>query len=175
MVSTITARFSSGSPFIYRFESFTMLCTLEFEYLNKLTKRQVRDFSSPEAFHAVNVQSFKAQGVKLSAKSSCKFPLPIKTLPCDFSVLSRNSTFCTIPTTRFVNLTTQTLIQGFQLIQGLLKKLWTLYLFAIAQCQERFQSKVKPSTFTRLGKGSELNGQHFDKKSISNSRHICHA
>lgn len=123
-----------------------------FQYLNKLVESEVRHFSAPKSFHAVNIERFKAQCIVFPTKLSSKFPVPIFALPCYFSVLPCYCTFGTIPAVRFENFTAQVFVHCFQLVQGLLQELWRRYLATIRTREKRFQSEVKPCALTCLGK-----------------------
>ena len=107
-----------------------MFDTFILQYLDKLIKREVGDFTSPQAFHSVYVQRFKSKRIKAPTEVGGEFPMPVKTLPADFPIQYRQLTHCTPPVIRTLFLTRKAFIQHAELFQGLLKKLWTLYLFA---------------------------------------------
>ena len=77
---TIRTRFRCRSPPSNLTELTIMFQTLIFQYLNKSVKGEVRDFTPPEAFHAVKVQRLGGDKVKPSAEVSGKFPMPIAPL-----------------------------------------------------------------------------------------------
>ena len=139
--------FCGSRPLSDFMEGFAMFGTFELQNLNKLMKSEVRDFSSPESFHAVYIQGFKAQGIKLSTKFRSKFPVMICPLPCNFSMLPRQSTLGTIPVVRPFLFPTQTLIQRSQRIQRLFQKLRRFYFVPSGTCQKCFQSRNQSQHF----------------------------
>ena len=127
-----------------------MFETLEFQYLNKLVKGEVRDFSTPEAFHAVKVERLGGDKVKPSAEVSGKFPMPISALVGDMPIQSCELTHTSPPVVRAFDFTAECLVQFPKLVQRLFQKLWRLYFLAIAQCQKCvFHTEVCTYTFTR--------------------------
>ena len=112
-----------------------MLDTFILQQHNKLVKCQVGDLPSPEAFHTVYVQRFKSKCIKPFAEVGSEFPVPVKALPADFAIQYRQFPDRTPPIIRTFFLTRKAFIQYAELFQGLLKKLWTLYLFACRKCQ----------------------------------------
>ena len=68
MNPTITTRFRCSSPSTDLFQKTLMFAALILQYLNELVERKVRDFTSPEAFHAVKVQGFNGNRIKLLTK-----------------------------------------------------------------------------------------------------------
>ena len=151
MVSTITARLCCRCPLTDFDKSFAVLCTLLFEYLQKLVEGVVRDFASPEAFHAVKIQRFKAKCIKLCAKFVSKLPLPIKALTRNLSMESCQSTSGTIPIARTFGFPTQHLVERLQRFQGLFEKLRGLNLVTFVTCEKCFVSIIKSCALTRLG------------------------
>ena len=151
MVSTITARLRCSSPLADFHKVFAMLCTLLFEYLQKLVEGVVRDFASPEAFHAVKIQRFKAKCIKLCAKFVSKLPLPIQPLSCYLSMKSCQSTGNTIIVARTFDLTRKCFVERSQCFQGLFEKLRGLNLVTFVAGEECFVSIIKTCALTRLG------------------------
>ena len=112
-----------------------MFDTLVLQQLHKLVKGEIGDLPSPEAFHSVYVQRFKSKRIKAPTEVSGEFPMPVKALPADFAIQYRQFPDRTPPVSRTFFLTRKVLIEHAELFQGLLKKLWTLYLFACGKCQ----------------------------------------
>ena len=126
-----------------------MFDTFILQQRNQLPEREVGDLSSPQAFHAVYVQLFKSKCIKTSTKVGSKFPVPVKALSCDFAIQYRQFPDRTPPIIRTFFLTRKVLIEHAELFQGLLKKLWTLYLFACGKCQICvFHTEVCPNALT---------------------------
>ena len=46
-----------------------MFETFELQYLNKLIESEIGDFTSPQAFHACQVQRFKSKCIKASTRA----------------------------------------------------------------------------------------------------------
>ena len=131
-----------------------MFKTFELQNLNKLTKCQVRDFTSPKAFHSFQVQRFKGKCIKASTKVSRQFPMPILALPTDFPIQSCELSDSMPPIIRTFFLTRKAFIELAKLFQGLFQELRRLYLFACGKRQESvFHSEVCTYTFTRSGQG----------------------
>ena len=63
-----------------------MFQTLELQYLNKLSKGKIGDFSSPEAFHRITVERLSGDRIEPSTQIRRKLPMPISTLHDDFTV-----------------------------------------------------------------------------------------
>ena len=102
---------------------------------NKLVKCQIGDFPSPEAFHSCQVQRFKSESIKASTKVSRQFPMPIQALPTDLAIPPCDFPNSTPPIIRTFDFARkETLVKVAELFQGLLEKLWALYLFA---CRKR--------------------------------------
>ena len=126
-----------------------MFDTLILQQLHKLVEGQIGDLPSPEAFHTVYVQRFKSECIKAPTEVGGEFPVPVKALPADFAIQYRQFPDSTPPIIRAFLLTRKTFIELAELFQGLLEKLWTLYLFACGKCQIRvFHSEVCPNALT---------------------------
>ena len=129
-----------------------MFETFELQYLNKLIESEIGDFTSPEAFHACQVQRFKSKCIKASTQVSGEFPMPILALPTDFPIQSCELPDSTPPVSRTFFLTRKAFIEYTELFQGLFQKLRRLYFLACAKRQKSvLHSEVCPHTFTRSG------------------------
>ncbi len=127
-----------------------MFETLELQYLNKLSESKVRDFASPEAFHARKVQRLSDNPIKPSAQVSGEFRVPISALVADMSVESRQLIDGTPPVVRAFDFMADGFIEFSELIQGLFQELWRLYLLSRVQREKRvFHAEVCTHTFTR--------------------------
>ena len=153
-MSAIGARFTGSCPLSDLTKVSLMFETFELQYLNKLTKCQVRYFTSPKAFHSSQVQRFKSECIKASTQVSGEFPMPILTLPSDFPIESCELPDSTPPVSRTFFLTRKVLVKCAELFQGLLQELRGLYLLTCAKRQVSvFHTEVCPHTFTRSGQG----------------------
>ena len=138
-----------------------MFETFEFQYLNKLIEGEVRDFTSPEAFHCLKVQRLGSNCIKPSAQVGRKFPMPIETLAGNFSIKPCEVSNGSVPIVRTLLLTASLLIQRPELVQGLFQGLRMLNLLTGVKCQIDFHTKVCAYTFT-------CSGQHFFAGVIGN-------
>ena len=111
-----------------------MFDTLVLQQPNKLVKCQIGDFTSPKAFHSCQVQRFKSEPIKASTKVSRQFPMPIQALPTHLAIQPCYFPNSTPPIIRTFDFSRQALVEVAEAFQGLLEKLWTLYLFA---CRKR--------------------------------------
>ena len=106
-----------------------MFFTLIFQYINKLIKGEVRDFASPEAFHAVKVQCLKDDRIKPLAKICSKFPMPVSALVGDMLIQPCDLTNTPPPAIRTFYLTRKRFVEAAKFGQRLFQELWRLYLF----------------------------------------------
>ena len=145
-----------------------MFETFELQYLNKLIESEIGDFTSPEAFHACQVQRFKSKSIKASTQVSGEFPMPIFALPSDFPIQSCEFSDSTPPVIRAFDFTRKAFIELAELFQGLFQKLRRLYLLACAKRQKSvLHTEVCPHTFTR-------SGQRFGRSVVSNNvKPVC--
>ena len=149
VIPAIGTRFRSRSPLPDLNELTLMFTTLGLQYLKKLIEGKVRDFTSPKPFHTVKVQRFGCDGVKPSAKVGGKFPMPVSTLVADFAIEYSECSDSTPPVIRTFDFTRYCFIELPKCVQGLLMKLWRLYLLACTQCQIRvFHTEVCPYALT---------------------------
>ena len=128
-----------------------MFETLELQYLHKLIESKVRDFASPEAFHAIKVKCLGDDGIKSSTKVSGKFPVPISALVGNFAVKVDEFTDGTPPIVRAFNLATDGFVEIAELVQGMLQRLRMLNLLTRVQGQISLHAEVRSYTFTRSG------------------------
>ena len=145
-----------------------MFETLELQNLNKLPKGKIRDFASPEAFHASKVQRLGGDKIKPFTQVCGKFPMPIFALVRNFAIQSCELTDSTPPIVRPFFLAAQFFIEATKFGQGLFQELWRLYFFASVQRQVCvFHTEVCTYTFTR-------SRQHFSSSIVSdNIKPIC--
>ena len=71
------------------FNTLTALFCLPEHLEHELTEAEIRDFASPQAFHAVKVQVLKETEVKLADEFQCEFPVVIFALSLNFAMGSR--------------------------------------------------------------------------------------
>ena len=162
MKTAIATRFRCRSPLTDLLQKTLMFLTLIFQYLNKLIERKVRDFASPEAFHAVKVQGFNGDGIKLLAQFRGELPMKVFALVADFPIQTCDLSHTPPPTVRTFNFTRKAFVEGSQFLQGVFQRLWVLFFLTRAQRQICvFHAKVCPNAFTcgrqtfhvRVGRG----------------------
>ena len=126
-----------------------MFDTLKLQYLNKLIEGEVGYFPAPQFLHACYIQCFKRKRIKASTEIGSEFPVPVKALSTDLPIQYRQFPDSTPPVARPFFLARKTFIQYAEVFQGLLEKLWTLYLFTCGKCQIRvFHTEVYPNALT---------------------------
>ena len=76
-------------PFINDTDIFDAFGSLPFDLLREFAEGYIRDFATPEAFHALKVQVFKEQPIKLAHEFQSQFPVVVSSLPFNLSVGSR--------------------------------------------------------------------------------------
>lgn len=123
-----------------------MFFTLIPQYLNKLVKGEVRNFTTPQPLHAIKIKGFQNDHVKRFAKVGGKFPMKVFTLVRYFSVESCELPNTTPPVARTLDFTRKVFVEFPQCVQGLLQRLWVLYLLTRAKCQVCvFHTEVYPN------------------------------
>ena len=86
MKTTIATRFRRSSPLTHLNKLTLMLLTLILQYPNKLIEGKVGNLTPPQAFHAVKVQRFNGNRIKLLAKFAGELPVKVFTLIADFPI-----------------------------------------------------------------------------------------
>ena len=157
MKTAITARFCCSRPLINLFQKTLMFTTLIPQYLNELVESKVRDFASPQSFHAVKVQRFKDNLIKLLTEFACELPVKIFTLVTNFLIEACKLPNTLPPTIRTFDFTTQCFIERPKFVQGLFQGLRVLYLFTRAKCQVCvFHAEICPNAFTCCRQRSKI-------------------
>ena len=135
-----------------------MFLTLIFQYLNKLVKSEVRDLTTPEAFHPVKVQRFGGDKVKSSTQVGGKFPMPVFTLVADFAIETCEFSDGTPPIVRAFDFTRKAFVEVTELFQRHFQGLWVLYLLTRVQGQVGIHTKIYPYAFTcsKIGFGRRI-------------------
>ena len=132
MKTTITTRFRRSCPLTDLNQLTLMFLTFIPQYLNKLVESKVGDFTSAQAFHAVKVQGFKDNRIKLFTEFTRQLPLKVFTLVADFTIEARDLPHALPPAVRTFDLTTQCLVERPKFVQGVFQGLWVLYLLTRA-------------------------------------------
>ena len=132
-----------------------MFQTLELQYLNKLSKGEVRDFASPKTFHTVKVECLGHDGIKPSAKVRCTFVVPIFALIRNLPIETGEFADSTPPVVRTFDLTRKAFMEFTELIQGVFQGLRMFDFFTRVQCQIRLQPEIYSYALTcsRIGFG----------------------
>ena len=87
---TNTTALCSGCPASNLQNSTYPLLCLPFEFHDELTEGEVRNLFTPKSFHAVKVQVFKEQNIKLLAEFYRQFPMVVCSLIFSFLVDTGN-------------------------------------------------------------------------------------
>ena len=149
MNPTITTRFRCRRPLTDLTQLTLMFLTLILQYLNKLVEGKVRDFTSPKPFHAVKVQGFNRNRIKLLTEFACQLPMKVFALIRDFPIETGDLSYTPPPTTRAFDFMRKAFVEGSQFLQGLFQRLRVLFLFTRVQRQIRvFHTEVCPNAFT---------------------------
>ena len=157
MKTTVATRFRCSCPLINLFEKTLMFTTLISQYLNKLVEGKVGDFTSPQPFHAIKVQSFNDNRVKLLTEFAGELPMKVFALVADFPIETRDLSHTLPPAVRTFDFTTQCFVERPKFLQGVFQGLGVLYLFTRAQCQIGiFHAKVCPNAFTCCRQRSKI-------------------
>ena len=151
MIPTIATRFRCGSPLTDLKELTIMFETLELQYLHKLIEGEVRDFSAPEAFHAIKVERLGSDTVKPSAKVSGKFVVPIFALVGDFTVKSGEVSDSTPLVVRAFDFARKAFVESAKFAQRLFQRLRVLDFLTGVQRQIGIHAEVCTYTFTCSG------------------------
>ena len=138
-----------------------MFDTLILQNLNKLVKGEVRDFASPQAFHALEVQRLGDDGIKPFTQVCRNLVVPVLALVGYMPIQPRKLPDGTPPIVRTFDFTRQAFAECSEFIQGLLQKLWRLFLFAGAKGQVGLHTEIYSYALTcsriRFGGGIVCN------------------
>ena len=155
-MSAIRTRFCGRCPLSDLNKLTLMFSTLILQYLNKLVKGEVRDFTSPEAFHTLKVQRLGNDRIKPFAQVSSNLVVPVLALVADMPIQPRKVSDSTPPVIRTFYLSADSFVEGAKFFQGVFEKLWRLFLFAVAKGQVGLHTKIYSYALTcsRTGFGS---------------------
>ena len=128
-----------------------MFKTLERQNLNKLTKRKVRDFTTPKAFHSLKVQCLGNNVVKPMTEVSGTFKVPVSALVGDLAIGPCEFTDSTPPITRSFLLSTHCFVEFTELVQGVFQRLRMVDLLTGRECQIGVHPEVYPYALTCSG------------------------
>ena len=157
MKTAIATRFCRSSPLTDLTKLTFMFLTLILQYLSKLIECEVRDFTTPETFHAVKVQGFNDNRTKLLTKFRGKLPVKVFALIAYLSIETRNLSHCSPPTVRTFLFTSQCFVETTKFLQGVFQTLRVLFLLTRAECQICvFHAEVCPNAFTCCRQRSKI-------------------
>ena len=144
-----------------------MFLALILQYLNKLIEPKIGDFPSPKPFHAVKVQGFNGNRIKLLTEFTCELPVKVFALVADFPIQACYLSYTLPPAMRTFLLTRKTFVERPKFVQGLFQRLGVLFLFTRAQGQVCvFHTEVCPDTLTRRWQGFRFYKLGYDIKPI---------
>ena len=157
MRPTIATRFRCSCPLIDLAKITLMFTTLIPQYLNELVECKIGDFTSPQAFHTIKVQSFNHNRIKLLTKFTRELPVKVFAVVADFPIQAGDLSHTSPPTVRTFLLTTQCLVERPKFVQRLFQRLWVLYLLTRAKGQVSvFHTEVCPNAFTCCRQRSKI-------------------
>ena len=104
-----------------------MFDALILQYLNKLSKGKVRDFPSPQAFHARKVQRLGNNGIKPFAQVGRNLVVPVLALVGDMPTQPRKFSDTTPPIVRTFDLSAHSFVECAKFFQGVFEKLWRVF------------------------------------------------
>ena len=149
MKTAIATRFCCSRPLTGLTQLTLMFDTLILQYLNELVERKVGDFTSPEAFHAIKVQGFNGNRIKLLTKFACQLPMKVFALVADFPIEPCELFHTPPPTVRTFPFTRKFFVETTKFLQGLFQRLWVLFFLTRAQRQICvFHAEVCPNALT---------------------------
>ncbi len=135
MKTAIATRFRCRSPLTNFNESTLMFLTLIPQYLNELVKCEVRDFTSPKPFHAVKIQSFKDNPIKLLREFAGELPLKVFALVADFPIETGDLSHALPPAVRTFYLSRKAFVERAKFLQVRFQGVWVLDLLTRAKRQ----------------------------------------
>ena len=155
-MSAIRTRFCGRCPLSDLNKLTLMFSTLILQYLNKLVKGEVRDFTSPEAFHTLKVQRLGNDRIKPFAQVSSNLVVPVLALVADMPIQPRKVSDTPPPIVRTFDLSADSFVEGAKFFQGVFEKFWRVFLFAVAKGQVGLHTKIYSYALTcsRTGLGS---------------------
>ena len=112
-----------------------MFLTLILQYPNKLVKGEVRDFTSPQAFHARKVQGFNNDCIEPFTKFTCQLPMKVFALIADFPIEMGELPYTPPPPVRTFLLTRKTFVERPKFVQVRFQRLWVVFLLTRAERQ----------------------------------------
>ena len=138
-----------------------MFDALILQYLNKLPKGKVRDFTPPQAFHTRKVQRLGNDGIKPFAQVGSNLVVPVLALVGDMPIQPRKCSNTTPPIVRTSHFARKAFAESLKFFQGVFQKLWRLFLVAVAKGQVSLHAEVYSYTLTcsriRFGGGGVCN------------------
>ena len=96
-----------------------MFLTLILQYLYKLIEGKVRDLTPPKSFHAIKVQGFNRNRIKLLTEFARELPLKVFALVRDFPIEACDLSHTPLPPIRTFLFATQCFVKTAKFIQGL--------------------------------------------------------
>ena len=155
-MSAIRTRFRGSCPLSDLKELTLMFSTFILQYLNKLVKGEVRDLTSPQAFHTIKVQRLGNNGIKPFTQVGSDLVVPVFALVGDMPIQPRKLFKTPPPIVRTLYLSGKVFVECAKFFQGVFQKFWRLFLFACAKCQVGLHTKIYPYALTcsRIGVGN---------------------
>ena len=152
---TIATGFRGRCPLTDLNKLALMFDALILQYLNKLVKGKIRDFSSPKPLHTLKVQRLGNDRIKSFTQVGSNLVVPVLALVGDMSIQPRKLSDTPPPIVRTFDLSADSFVECAKFFQGVFEKLWRVFLFAVAKCQVGFHAEVYSYALTcsRIGFG----------------------
>ena len=126
-----------------------MFTALILQYLNELVEPKVGDFTTPKPFHAIKVQCFKDNGIKLLTEFGGKLPLKVFALIADLPIETCDLSHTPPPAIRTFYLSRKAFVERSKCVQRLFQRLRVLYLLTRAERQICvFHAEICPNALT---------------------------
>ena len=120
MKPTIRTRLCRSRPLPDLNKMTLMFSTLIAQYLNKLIEGKVRHLAAPKPFHAIKVQRFKDNRIKLFTELGSQLPMPIFALVSNLSVEAGELTDTSPPPPRSFLFSRKAFVESAEFVQGVL-------------------------------------------------------
>ena len=123
MKTTIATRFRCRCPLTNLTQLTLMLTTLILQYLNKLSKGEVGDLTSPEPLHAIKIERFNGNRIEPFTEFRGELPMKVCALIRNFTIQTRYCSNTTPPAVRTFYLTAQVFVESAKFLQGAFQRL----------------------------------------------------
>ena len=124
------------------------LVGLPLNLLHECTESEIAHFSSPEPFHAVEVQILEVADIEPADNIEREFPMMVSALAFHFAMYTGEGTARPFSVLTALLFSRHRTIGTGDVGLGLCIELWRFILCAIGTGEERLETKVEPCCFT---------------------------